>query len=64
MNNKHILDKVGEDNCVECGGVGMYSFEGRKYCPKHYSVVINKKAPVGRASMGAATVVINEGAGI
>lgn len=56
-----------------CNKLGIYEFDGKKYCPKHYSLVLLKaneerveqlQKPIGRASMGAGTAVINDGAGI
>jgi len=64
MESKYMLDNVNVDRCVECNGVGIYYYEGNWYCPKHYSLNINKSKPTGRAGMGASTIIINEGAGI
>ena len=57
----------------DCKKIGIYKLDGKAYCDNHYGKALHKAheermkemdKPVGRAGMGASTVVINDSAGI
>lgn len=45
----------------DCSHIAEYELDGKKYCLQCYSKLLKLELPRGKAAMGAATAMINDG---
>jgi hypothetical protein len=43
----NLAQSVSKMDCEyeHCHKIGLYQYDGKWYCPKHYSIVINREKP-------------------